>query len=85
MKEKSPLVSDHNSLAGQFYYTNDVETINITSESIPVEEGKLTEDSETNLSDGWNGTEGLSLKIPIEKQLLGTYKGTLEWTLEDVP
>lgn len=85
LKEKSPLVSDHNSLAGQFYYTNDVETINITSESIPVEEGKLTEDGETNLSDGWNDTEGLSLKIPIEKQLLGTYKGTLEWALEDVP
>ncbi|MDA3973105.1 Ig-like domain-containing protein [Enterococcus thailandicus] len=85
LKEKTPLTSDQNSLAGQFYYTNNVETINITSEAIPVEEGELSEDGEINLSNSWNDTKGLSLQIPIEKQILGTYKGTLEWTLEDVP
>ncbi|MDA3972746.1 Ig-like domain-containing protein [Enterococcus thailandicus] len=38
-----------------------------------------------NITSYWNDTRGLRLKIPIEQQLIGTYSGSLTWSLQNVP
>uniref|UniRef100_UPI00403F6E4B pectate lyase-like adhesive domain-containing protein n=1 Tax=Candidatus Enterococcus willemsii TaxID=1857215 RepID=UPI00403F6E4B len=85
LKEKTPLASSDHQLAGAFYYTNASQTMNVSAEKIIAEERKLSDDGEVNLTNEWKNEKGISLKIPIEKQRLGTYSGTLEWSLEDVP
>ncbi len=85
VKESRPLVSDKNDLSGLLYYTNSKEALNIGKDYVVVEERKLTEDGSINLSNEWNSEKGLSLRVPVEKQRIGKYDGTLSWTLEDVP
>lgn len=85
LKETSALATDYFSLAGSIFYQNETENLNITDIATVVEERKLTEDGEINLSEEWINDKGINLKVPIEKQLVGTYNGVLTWTLEDVP
>lgn len=85
IKESKPLTSDKNDFSGLLYYTNSKETLNIGKDYVVVEERKLTEDGSIDLSKEWNREKGLSLRVPVEKQRIGKYDGTLSWTLEDVP
>ncbi|WP_206911417.1 hypothetical protein IGL98_003412 [Enterococcus sp. DIV0840] len=85
LREKAPLSSNTNNLSGLMYYTNAKETVNIGNNTTVVEERKLTESETVNISSEWQENKGISLKIPVEKQIFGEYNGTLSWSLEDVP
>ncbi|KAJ61006.1 hypothetical protein [Enterococcus faecalis] len=86
LQETDKLSSKDSNLGGLTYYTNsNNETINIGEDKTIVEEGNLTDTNELNISENWKDKKGISLIIPVEKQIIGSYNGRLSWTLEDVP
>lgn len=44
-----------------------------------------TDGEQTNLSNSWNSTQGLFLKVNEGESQIGKYQGVIEWLLNDVP
>ena len=86
LKEEIGLHSATNDLSGLMSYTNKNGTIvKIGKEAQVVESEQMVEDGSETISQTWDDKHGLSLAVPVGKQLLGEYNGTLSWTLQDVP
>ncbi|MDT2660494.1 Ig-like domain-containing protein [Enterococcus hulanensis] len=88
LKETEGLHSDTNDLSGLLSYKNAQNTVQINQDNQVVETGSFDQDGLLTISDQWgeaNHNNGLALTVPVGKQLLGDYKGTLSWTLENVP
>ena len=88
LKETEGLHSDTNDLSGLLSYKNAQNTVQINQDNQVVETGSFDQDGLLTISDQWgadNQDKGLALTVPVGKQLLGDYKGTLSWTLENVP
>lgn len=82
LKEAVPLTSEKYNLLGTLYYNKQP----INSNYSVIETESSGNQGITNISDSWsaNPEKGLSLKVPVKKQLIGNYQGILEWSLEDV-
>lgn len=86
LKEEIGLHSATNDLSGLMSYKNkNGDVVTIGKEAQVVESRELAEDGSETISQDWGEEHGLSLTVPVGKQLLGEYKGTLSWTLQDVP
>lgn len=85
LKESEGLASSEHDLSGLMLYTNSEGSLSINGENTIVEKRKLNDDGEIIISNEWSSTYGLSLHVPVDKQLLGSYSGTLSWSLENVP
>lgn len=85
VKESTALTNGTYTLTNVLYYQKATEKIAVNSANTVVESDQFTEDKTANLSEKWNQSYGLILELPVEKQRVGEYQGTLTWTLEDVP
>ena len=85
LKEEVGLHSDTTDLSGLLKYKNKQASVQVNQENQVVETGNLTEDGSIVISNQWTQGEGLSLTVPVGKQILGQYTGKLSWTLENVP
>lgn len=86
LREKEQLTSANNSLVGCLSYQTGHEEVPLSETMQIIESLKLEADGEKIISDNWNGTDyGIKVSIPVEKQKIGEYTGTLEWNLVDGP
>lgn len=85
LKETVGLHSANNDLSGLLSYKNKNTVVNIGRDKQVVESGKLTADGVLDITNQWNGNYGISLTVPVGKQIIGDYQGTLSWSLESVP
>ncbi|WP_430602001.1 hypothetical protein IGJ02_002191 [Enterococcus sp. DIV0724b] len=83
----SSLESETKTLKGEYSYINQkgIETAIIAGQKAPIEKGKSdTEDEIIPISDMWTDKYGLQFTIN-GSNYLGSYKGSVTWTLENVP
>ncbi|MBV7391137.1 hypothetical protein KUA55_10630 [Enterococcus sp. ALS3] len=85
LRESDKLADGSNDLSGLFNYTNSQGTVQITDQNIPVEERSAQSNDVIDITQQWDASYGLHLTVPVEKQLIGDYQGTLTWSLENVP
>lgn len=87
VREKEPLTNQllpkHN-LMGKMVWNDLKGKKPITKNETIVEQYKHEGDYKVN--DTWEKDQkGISIEVPIDKQLVGTYKGELQWQLRDTP
>lgn len=85
LSQSKELVGSKNSLAENLYYQKGADSYQITTAPQIIDQDKLTTEDTKNISDTWKNGDGLKLVVPVEKQLLDQYQGTLTWTLTDAP
>lgn len=85
VKESKALTAGAHDLSGLMQYVNKNGVVQITGDNKIVEDRKLDTDGSIDISKQWSKDYGLQIKVPVDKQVKGNYKGTLSWTLEDVP
>lgn len=86
LKQAIPLQNGNTSLEENLYFVDGSNKSQVTSQGIEVERQKLAADGTYIVNSTWKqGTKGLELIVPVEKQKIGSYHGTLEWSLQDVP
>ncbi|MGM0126394.1 hypothetical protein IGI37_003823 [Enterococcus sp. AZ194] len=85
--ETTPLSSGTTTLSETMYFENGLNEQLLSKNAVIVEETTLQQDGQFVISNQWGETKdkGLKLKIPVAKQRLGTYEGTLTWTLVSGP
>lgn len=86
--QTSSLTDGNDSLADGLTFSKDgTSDTTIGTEQVKVEEKKFTNDGEEVVNQDWgkDSKKGIKLTVPANKQKVGNYKGTLSWTLEDVP
>lgn len=87
VKEKLPLTHDlspNHNLAGKMIWNNQKSKKYITKQELKIEEYKHIGDYKVNAT--WKSDEkGISVEVPIEKQLKGSYRGELQWQLKNTP
>lgn len=89
LQEVEPLTNDELQLNEGLSYTNQAgKTQLVSPQGILVDEFSAVEKFIP--SDEWNkesGSQarGFSLTVPVEKQKIGSYEGTVEWSLQTVP
>lgn len=66
------------------YVSGGNETI-LTYQKAVIYQCLSTNNDTINISDTWNDVSGLLLKVRAGTGRVGTYEGTIKWTLEDVP
>lgn len=85
LRENEGVHSEQYDLSGLMTYKNQKVTQEINNDFTLIEENQLKEDGSEIISDQWNKDYGLHMVVPVEKQLIGDYQGTLEWQLQDTP
>lgn len=86
LSEKKPLSVGDKELNDVFFYTrSDGQSVSITETPDVVETGNPGASGEVILSENWDESYGLSIVVPVTKQLVGAYSGELNWILRDVP
>lgn len=86
LRQVTPLQNGDTTLEENLYFVDGNNKNQVTSQNIEIERQKLNEDGTYIVTSTWKqGTKGLELIVPVEKQKVGNYHGTLEWSLQDVP
>ncbi|WP_427813276.1 hypothetical protein ACQKTA_07155 [Enterococcus sp. 22-H-5-01] len=89
VSEMTPLTSDSMTLDGVLSYqsSNGSEPEILSKSAVIIENHTNVGDGEFNISQGWGQKNEKVIKatIPVEKQKIGTYKGTLSWSLVSAP
>ncbi|WP_207496478.1 pectate lyase-like adhesive domain-containing protein [Enterococcus hirae] len=87
ISQKDALNNGRNSLDNCLTFEDGKTSQVISSTSSARIEGKSTTDKSVVISNDWNekNNKGIKLTVPSEKQEIGQYKGTIEWTLVSVP
>lgn len=72
------------------YIKTNGEEVAISSIDQVIEQRKSASDADDVVSSNWNTKQdatnrGLRATVPVDKQLIGDYQGTLSWKLQDVP
>ncbi len=87
-KLQQPLTSSSGKiLSSGLIYQVDKEKKYITTNAYQIIQSHTTtkDREQTNLSNNWNDTQGLFLKVDEGEAQVGTYQGVIEWLLNDVP
>lgn len=85
LKESQPLTSNGFEMSGILSFVTSEESKDIGKSAITILDSNQKGESDlTKFFDSASG-KGIKASIPVEYQRIGTFKGTLEWTLEDVP
>lgn len=90
VKEIKPLTDEKgNTLSSVLYYQKDSSSQDdvLSSDAVLIYQQSVSQDKEYVISDEWGSDEstGIKMKIPVEKQVIGNYSATLNWSLESVP
>jgi hypothetical protein len=75
---------DHTLENALVYITGGNETV-LTNVTAVIYQCLSMNNDTVNISDTWNDDSGLLLKVRAGTARVGTYEGTIKWTLEDVP
>lgn len=79
------LTSSLGVLDESLYYANGQTDLKLTKDE-QVVEARTTEDGNAvNLSEGWNETKGIRLKVKAGQAKAASYTGEIRWTLRNVP
>ena len=86
-KLQSPLTNSGKILPNSLVYKSFAgeETLTDNAAQIITIHTTNTDSEQTFISDNWNSTQGLMLKIEEGKASVGEYSGTIEWSLNDTP
>lgn len=86
-KLQAPLTNSGKILPNSLVYKTSAseETLTDSAAQIIATHTTTTDTEQTFISDNWNSTQGLMLKIEEGKASMGEYSGTIEWTLNDTP
>ncbi|MGM0183519.1 hypothetical protein IGK74_002485, partial [Enterococcus sp. AZ150] len=78
-----------NTLSSVLYYQKDSSSQDdvLSSDAVLIYRQSVSQDKEYVISDEWGSDKstGIKMKIPVEKQVIGNYSATLNWSLESVP
>ncbi|MBS7577360.1 hypothetical protein HOY36_07395 [Enterococcus sp. MMGLQ5-2] len=87
VKEAEPLTAGKRVLNGCLSYVLDGTEIVLGESSVVIDQRELTENGEYIVNKDWGAAnqKGIKLTVPVEKQLIGNYQGTLSWTLVSAP
>lgn len=85
LKQTQPLMNNGYELSGVLSFVTAENTMAIGADAITVFESNQKGESDlSGLLDSQN-QKGIKASIPVEDQRIGTFEGTLQWTLVDVP
>lgn len=87
VKEQQSLSNGTDHLENTLFFVKNGEEQLLTNGEIIVEETELTENGDYHVNQEWGETanKGLKLVVPVEKQKIGEYSGTLSWQLVSAP
>ncbi|MBP2099132.1 beta strand repeat-containing protein [Enterococcus rivorum] len=87
VKELTPLTNGTYTLASALKYLDGGVEQTISSSDIVIETYSPTADGTRVLTDSWGETKnkGIKLVVPVKNQRIGSYSGTLSWSLVDAP
>lgn len=85
--EKRPLTSGTNQLTGGLSFINGTTKQVLGSAAVIVEEKSMTSNGEYTVNQEWGqqNNKGIKATISVEKQKVGSYEGTLSWSLVSAP
>lgn len=85
--EKQPLTSGTTQLSNTLSFTDGTKNTVLGLNAVIVEEKTLTTNGEYLVNQEWGQTnnKGIKLTVPPEKQKVGSYQGTLSWSLVAAP
>ncbi|MBO1300250.1 MULTISPECIES: hypothetical protein [unclassified Enterococcus] len=85
--EKQPLTSGNTQLSNALSFTDGTTNTVLGPNAVIVEEKTLTTNGEYLVNQEWDQAKnkGLKLTVPPEKQKVGSYQGTLSWSLVSAP
>lgn len=87
-KLQQPLINSSGKiLSSGLSYQVDNEKKDITTNAYQIIQSHTTtkDREQTNISNNWNNTQGLFLKVNEGEAQVGTYQGVIEWLLNDAP
>lgn len=85
VKEAVPIHNNDTTLDNIFVWSDGVNEQRLSAEEVTIDTEKKPGD--VNVTADWDETKdiGINVKVPVEKQIKGSYEGTLEWILSDTP